>query len=210
MSAAQTLQTSVARSTARMADAEMSTESIEAVIEEICGFHAAVCVFQPGGELVWMSAIAEALIEDLALLEVPAASNRDGADYVSSVLNRLYETGSPHRRGIMAWCRHNDIRVVLVQWFCLTIAGRRVHVCCLDSRDGGIDIDRDAFRTAFGLTQRETEVVSAMIRVTSLREIGRVMSVTAGTLRVHIRRIYQKTGARTQIELMNLLSRFRI
>ncbi len=65
---------------------------------------------------------------------------------------------------------------------------------------------RDAF-TSFGqhrLTQRESEVVSLVLRGHSSEAIGAALGIAAGTVKIHRKNIYAKLGIGSQAELFSL------
>jgi DNA-binding CsgD family transcriptional regulator len=68
------------------------------------------------------------------------------------------------------------------------------------------DPPSDAF-TTFGrhrLTQRESEIVSLVLRGHSSEAIGVALGITAGTVKIHRKNIYAKLGIGSQAELFSL------
>lgn len=66
-----------------------------------------------------------------------------------------------------------------------------------------------AFRSAFGITQRESEVVSLISQGLSNQEIADRLHVSLATVRTHIYNVFQKTGAGSRVDLLRLASGFR-
>ena len=56
-----------------------------------------------------------------------------------------------------------------------------------------------------GLTQAESEVVTALARGMDLRQIAEARGVTRETIRTLLKRAYEKTGTRRQIDLVRLV-----
>lgn len=70
----------------------------------------------------------------------------------------------------------------------------------------GEDLDRGAFST-FGrhrLTQRESEVVSLVLRGHSSEAIGAALGIAPGTVKIHRKNIYAKLGIGSQAELFSM------
>jgi DNA-binding CsgD family transcriptional regulator/PAS domain-containing protein len=68
----------------------------------------------------------------------------------------------------------------------------------------------EALIELFGLTMRETEVVSLLIGGLPPREIAARLGVSLPTVRAHLAHIFDKTGTRTQAGLVALLSRLQL
>ena len=58
---------------------------------------------------------------------------------------------------------------------------------------------------AFGLSARETEMAILIARGLANKEIAAELSISPATVRTHIYNLYQKTNARSRIELLNKL-----
>jgi LuxR family maltose regulon positive regulatory protein len=65
------------------------------------------------------------------------------------------------------------------------------------ARQGGLSVPRTRVRE---LTPRETEVFALLAEGLSNREIARRLFISEVTVKVHVRRIFQKTGARSRAE----------
>ncbi len=57
----------------------------------------------------------------------------------------------------------------------------------------------------FGLSRRETEVAELILQGLTYREAGVKLFISPDTVKTHILRVYEKTGASNKIELMRLL-----
>lgn len=82
-----------------------------------------------------------------------------------------------------------------------------VFVVHLVSRVHPRNLPSSALRDLFGLTRRELEVISGLLRRESLRDIARRLSLSHETVRVHVKRILGKCDVRSQIQLLALLQR---
>jgi DNA-binding CsgD family transcriptional regulator/PAS domain-containing protein len=67
------------------------------------------------------------------------------------------------------------------------------------------DLPGDVLRTLYGLTPSEAEIANALLSGRSVAEIAQLRRVTEGTLRVQLKTLLHKTGARRQGELLRLL-----
>ena len=66
---------------------------------------------------------------------------------------------------------------------------------------------RDRIRHMYRLTAAEARVTEGLVRGMAVVELAQEMRVQANTIRTHLKRIYNKTGARRQSELVQLLAR---
>lgn len=58
----------------------------------------------------------------------------------------------------------------------------------------------------YGLSSAESDVVVLLLRGQSTREAALSLEISVNTLRTHLRRIFAKTGARSQSELVLFLA----
>ncbi len=58
---------------------------------------------------------------------------------------------------------------------------------------------------ALGLSPRETEMAVLIARGLANKEIASELCISPATVRTHIYNLYQKTGARSRVELLNKL-----
>ena len=68
-------------------------------------------------------------------------------------------------------------------------------------------IDRAAAYDLFGLTDRELQVAALLAEGLSLIEIAGVLRIQPGTVRNHLKSVFEKTGTGRQAELVALLAR---
>jgi DNA-binding CsgD family transcriptional regulator len=61
------------------------------------------------------------------------------------------------------------------------------------------------FANAFGLTAAESRVARALAEIGSTPMVASALGVTVATVRSHLQRLYQKTGARRQAEIVSQL-----
>jgi DNA-binding CsgD family transcriptional regulator len=67
----------------------------------------------------------------------------------------------------------------------------------------------EAFRSAFGITGREAEVIALVSEGLSNQEIADRLHVSLATARTHLYNVFQKTGAGSRVDLLRLASGFR-
>jgi DNA-binding CsgD family transcriptional regulator len=78
-----------------------------------------------------------------------------------------------------------------------------------DSEPPRLGLDAGAVAQAFTLTERETAVACAIAAGATLAEVARQLGMRLGTVRVHLRSVFAKTGTNRQAELVALLGRLR-
>lgn len=72
--------------------------------------------------------------------------------------------------------------------------------------NAGKPVDFPALAETFGLTQREAEVFALLFSEISDEEICDNLCITMSTLKKHVQNIYQKSGARTRLQLYKLVN----
>lgn len=70
---------------------------------------------------------------------------------------------------------------------------------------GESSLAADAVKDIYGLSKAETRLVMELIKGYSIEEAARKLFVSKHTLRVQLRAVFKKTGARSQADLMRLL-----
>lgn len=68
-----------------------------------------------------------------------------------------------------------------------------------------VSLPESFMKTLYGLTQSEAEIANGLLSGLSVEEVAELRQVTTGTLRMQLKTIFQKTGARRQSELIRLL-----
>jgi len=71
-------------------------------------------------------------------------------------------------------------------------------------------LDTVLLHDAFGFTEREAAVALLLSEGISLIEIAHVLRIRVGTVRNHLKSVFEKSNTRRQAELVALLARFRI
>ncbi len=64
-----------------------------------------------------------------------------------------------------------------------------------------LDKTRISFADAYGLSERENEILFFLIKGHSLKKIGESLFISPGTVKNHVLKIYKKTGCHSRIEL---------
>ncbi len=62
----------------------------------------------------------------------------------------------------------------------------------------------------FEITERETEVLTMILRGMNYNEIGNKLFISAGTIKNYAYSIYKKTGVNSKIALINLINNFKL
>ncbi len=69
--------------------------------------------------------------------------------------------------------------------------------------------DRHLYRQAFTLTERETDLALCLMKGHSPETAAIVLGITIATARIHLRRLFHKTGTSRQSDLVRLLAQLR-
>ena len=64
-----------------------------------------------------------------------------------------------------------------------------------------LDVDQPHYRSTMKLTPREREIALCVCKGMRNREIGERLTITAGTVKVHLMHIFEKTGVKDRFEL---------
>lgn len=70
-----------------------------------------------------------------------------------------------------------------------------------------VDTCFDNFIVQYGITPREKEVILLMLKGLSYQKISETLFISLPTTKSHIYNVYQKTGVKNKIELMNLMQK---
>ena len=75
----------------------------------------------------------------------------------------------------------------------------------LTPAQGGCDIPPDALAKMFGLTPAEARLTGALVTGSTVEQYAQHRGVSVGTVRVQLKQVQAKTGARRQSELVRLV-----
>ena len=64
----------------------------------------------------------------------------------------------------------------------------------------------DRFIDQYGISPRECEIISMIVRGYSNRKIGETLFISAMTVKNHIYHIYRKTGVENKVQLLNIIN----
>jgi len=64
----------------------------------------------------------------------------------------------------------------------------------------------DRFIEQYGISPRECEIISMIVRGYSNRKIGETLFISAMTVKNHIYHIYRKTGVENKVQLLNIIN----
>lgn len=71
------------------------------------------------------------------------------------------------------------------------------------------DLDFNSLVINFGISKRELELIELICQGKTNKEISEALFITLQTVKDHIHHIFQKTGVRNRVELMNILTESR-
>ncbi len=78
---------------------------------------------------------------------------------------------------------------------------------CVTDLEAGVSLPEQRLRDLFGLTPAETRVVLALFEGFTPQEAAHNLGISFHTVRVHLGRIFEKTGVHRQTELVRLMMR---
>ena len=83
-------------------------------------------------------------------------------------------------------------------------------VAALFVRKAGLDAQSpmEAFSRKFRLTAMELRVLLAIVNVGGVAEVAETLGIGEGTVRTHLHHLFEKTGARRQVDLVKLAAGF--
>lgn len=83
------------------------------------------------------------------------------------------------------------------------VAAVFVHKAGLDAHS-----PMEAFSRKFHLTGAEMKVLLAIVNVGGVAEVAEILGIGEGTVRTHLHHLFEKTGARRQVDLVKLVAGF--
>jgi DNA-binding CsgD family transcriptional regulator len=83
--------------------------------------------------------------------------------------------------------------------------GRAVVVGVLIDRSTPPSLEPAMLRELFGLTEAESRVAEAYLRVDTVKDVAQQLGVSANTVKTHLASVYLKTGCTRQAQLVRLL-----
>jgi DNA-binding CsgD family transcriptional regulator len=66
-------------------------------------------------------------------------------------------------------------------------------------------LEPSMLRDLFGLTDAESRVAGAYLRVDTVKDVAQLLGVSANTVKTHLAAVYMKTGCTRQAQLVRLL-----
>ena len=85
--------------------------------------------------------------------------------------------------------------------------GEPAALVCVTDLEAGIRLPEERIRELFGLTRAESRVAMALFEGARASEAADALGISVNTAKVHITRIFEKTGVNRQAELVALMMR---
>lgn len=76
---------------------------------------------------------------------------------------------------------------------------------CITDLEAGVTLPEQKLRGLFGLTGAETRIALAIFEGATPREAAATLGISANTAKVHLSRVFEKTGVNRQSELVTLM-----
>ena len=127
--------------------------------------------------------IGDAAVGERGIAVPLSASN--GESYVAHVLPL---TSAQRRRASVAYA---------------AVAAVFVHRASLDAHS-----PMEAFSRKFRLTAAELKVLLMIVEVRGIAEVAEILGIGEATVRIHLHHLFEKTGARRQVDLVKLVAGF--
>ncbi len=98
----------------------------------------------------------------------------------------------------------NDDGALLLCW--VKVADGRVYI--LFGQQNGLSKQIEIVQAIYGLSKAQTEIISQIANGMDLNEAAANSGISKNTARTHLRRVYEKVGVNSQIELLRLIVGF--
>jgi DNA-binding CsgD family transcriptional regulator len=132
----------------------------------------------------------------------PCGLGVSAGGYLLDPQGRMLVIGLPRLRGVEDYA---DAELACLRVYFCHIARALQMQQEIERRRGAPDLD--AFARRYGLTSAELRLLGMLIETGSLRTSAERLHRSYNTLRVQVRSILQKTGTRSQVELMMCIHR---
>jgi DNA-binding CsgD family transcriptional regulator len=132
----------------------------------------------------------------------PCGLGASAGGYLRDPQGRMLVIGLPRLRGVEDYA---DAELARLRVYFCHIARALQMQQEIERRRGAPDLD--AFARRYGLTSAELRLLGMLIETGSLRKAAERLHRSYNTLRVQVRSILQKTGTRSQVELMMCIHR---
>jgi DNA-binding CsgD family transcriptional regulator len=185
------------------------------------GLSAAVFVLDSAGHIIHANAQALTMMAETASVRTAAgalkvmnsAANRALQDIVLSAARGDLALGG---KGIAVPFSMGDSERYVADVLPLTTGARRtawgLHpaVAAVFLRKASLDLQHpmEAVASTFKLTRAEVAVLMGIVNVGRASEVAELLGIAESTVRVHLKNIYEKTGATRQVDLAKLVASF--
>jgi DNA-binding CsgD family transcriptional regulator len=195
-------------------------KAIEAVLTETLDHvDAGVFLVTPKGHLVFVNAVGEAMLDEGKILQ-----RRNGA------LGAAAAEADRALRDIFAASENGDISVgtsgVAVplstsptdRWFAHVLpltSGARQNTGSRFDATAAVFVRKASLANPtpledlaklYGLTASEIRVLDAVLKVSSVKAIAEMLGISQATVKTHLNRVFRKTGAKRQSDLVKLVA----
>ena len=192
----------------------------EVLIRTLEALETPMMLIQSGGSIVWANPAAEHQLAQQRLLKVEGGklipANKRLHNQFEAKIERVFEHGFGAAIPLMG-TREIDIGVLYV-----SSVNAAIRPAFLPSLDGSLGTPlvlaklkmgrrdnphlHNILRTLFGLTGQQASVAELVFAGKAIPEIAAVLGIGTGTVRNHLKAIFQKTGTHRQSELLKLIS----
>ena len=80
-------------------------------------------------------------------------------------------------------------------------------IVCVTDPDAAANVSEAMLSELFGLTGAQSKVAASLLEGRSARETAEALGISFFTVRAHLARIFEKTGAHRQAELVAIMTR---
>jgi DNA-binding CsgD family transcriptional regulator len=192
-----------------------------ALAETLDGLSAAVFLLDPAGRIMHANAQALTMIAEAAivrsaagkLMVVNLAADRALHDILVSAAQGDSVIGG---KGIAVPFTVGDSERYVADVLPLTTGARRtagsLHsaVAAVFLRKASLDLPHplEALASTFKLTRAEVAVLMGIVNVGRASEVAETLGISEATVRVHLKKIFDKTGVSRQVDLVKLVANF--
>jgi DNA-binding CsgD family transcriptional regulator len=200
---------------------ERATAEVRVLAETLEGLSAGLLLVEATGRIVHANCSARAMLQEGAILRsvngrlvarhVDAAKRLEQVLAAAGKVGARFEVGSlvvplNGREGVPHVAHVLPLTAAVGRHACMhgaAVAAMFVHKAVLE-----LGSPLQAVAQLYNLTASERRVLSAIVQVAGVRETARTLGVSEATVKTHLRRLFGKTGAARQADLVRLVACF--
>lgn len=199
---------------------ELETAEAATFADALDGLVAGLFLVDATGRIVHANLSGHAILHERAVLRAAAgtlvACEANAARVLKEVLAITAGGATPSSGGVAVPLSTGDGRHYILHVLALTSGARRragatyAAVAALFIHKAGLEgsFAHDAIARLYNLTPTESRVLLAIVEVGGVPETAQAMGIAEATVKTHLHRLFGKTGATRQADLVKLVASF--